>query len=209
MKGIKNIIFDLGGVIINLDFNLTIFEFNKLSQIPFESIYSRAKQNELFNDFEIGKIEEREFFSELKKHIRYTGPTEHLVNAWNLMLLDVPEQRLDMLIDLKLKYNTFLLSNTNETHIKAFEKDLYRKNGVRNFNDYFEKVYYSSRVGMRKPDKEIFELLLKENKLKPEETVFIDDSDQHVKGAGNCGINSYLLRPNMEIKELLEELHLL
>src|SRR4051812_24917382 len=188
MKNIKNIIFDLGGVIINLDIPKTISEFNKISDIPFESIYTQSQQQDLFNLFDRGKITDFEFFSELKKHIKHTGPDEELLYAWNAMLLDVPQRRLDVLVKMKQKYRTFLLSNTCEPHISAFEADLYRQHGVKNFNDYFDEVYYSCRIGMRKPDTEIFEMVLAKNNLVASETVFIDDSEQHVKGAGACGI---------------------
>jgi glucose-1-phosphatase len=209
MKGIKHVIFDLGGVIINLDFSRTISAFNKMGQIPFENVYTQAKQNELFDLLDKGKISESDFFSELKKQIRFTGTEKDMLSAWNALLLDVPEHRLDTLVTMKQNYNTFLLSNTCEPHITAFERELKREHGVRNFDDYFDKVYYSCRLGMRKPDKEIFELVLNENDLKPEETVFIDDSPQHVKGAGDVGINSFLLQKNMEIGDLLKELKLL
>ncbi|WP_317899545.1 HAD family hydrolase [Aurantibacillus circumpalustris] len=209
MSEIKNIIFDLGGVIINLDQSLTIHEFNKISAIPFEEVYTQTAQTELFNDFDKGKISDFEFFSELRKQIRYEGPEVDLLYAWNAMLLDVPEKRLDLLVNMKQNYNTFLLSNTCEPHIACFEKELYIHHGVKNFNDYFDRVYYSCRMGMRKPHREIFELVLKENELVPEETVFIDDSIQHVKGAGECGIKAYLLPKDMEVGDLLKELNLL
>jgi epoxide hydrolase-like predicted phosphatase len=209
MKEIENIIFDLGGVIINLDTQLTIHEFNKLSAVPFETVYSQAGQTELFNLFDKGKISDFDFFSELRKQIHYQGPEVDLLYAWNAMLLDVPEKRLDLLVTMKQNYNTFLLSNTCEPHIAAFEHELYLQHGVKNFNDYFDEVYYSCRLGMRKPDKEIFEMVLHKNKLIPRETVFIDDSIQHVKAAGECGINAYLLPKNMEVGELLKELNLL
>jgi len=209
MREIKNIIFDLGGVIINLDTQLTIHEFNKISAIPFEEVYTQAVQTELFNDFDKGKISDFEFFSALRKEIRYEGQEADLLYAWNAMLLDVPEKRLDILVKMKQNYNTFLLSNTCEPHIAAFESELYIEHSVKNFNDYFDKVYYSCRMGMRKPDKEIFEFVLNENGLIAEETVFIDDSIQHVKAAGECGINAYLLPKNMEIGDLLKELKLL
>jgi glucose-1-phosphatase len=209
MVEIKNIIFDLGGVIINLDTQLTIAEFNKLGRIPFEEVYSQASQTELFNLFDKGKISDFDFFSHLRKQIGYEGPEVDLLYAWNAMLLDVPEERLDILVEMKQNYNTYLLSNTCEPHIAAFENDLYLEHGVKNFNDYFDEVYYSCRIGMRKPDKEIFEWVLSKNKLIPEETVFIDDSIQHVKGAGQCGIKAYLLPKNMEVAELLKELKLL
>ena len=208
MKGIENVIFDLGGVIINLDVNRTISEFNKLSQIPFEKLYTQAKQDELFSLLDKGKISTNDFIKELKQQIRYTGPIEDLLFAWNAMLLDVPENRLDVLVEMKHNYNTYLLSNTCEPHIAAFERELENEHGIKNFDDYFDKVYYSCRIGMRKPDKEIFELVLNQNNLKPHETVFIDDSPQHVKAAGDLGINAFLLPKSMEIGDLLQQLHL-
>ena len=110
---------------------------------------------------------------------------------------------------MKQNYNTFLLSNTCEPHIAAFEHDLYLKHGVKNFNDYFDEVYYSCRLGMRKPNKEIFEFVLKENDLKPEETDFINASLQRIPGAGECGISSFLLPETQEIGEFLKELGML
>lgn len=209
MNHIKNIIFDLGGVIIDLDINSTIAEFNKISRIPFERLYTQAKQMDLFNLLDKGKISNAEFFKELKKEIYYQGNENDLVTPWNAMLLDVPEKRLDVLVKAKQNYNTYLLSNTNEPHITKFEHDLYLQHGVKNFEDYFDKVYYSCRVRMRKPDKEIFEMVLNENDLDPKETIFIDDSVQHVQGAGECGIKAYLLPKNMEVGDLLKELKLL
>lgn len=208
MKGIKNIIFDLGGVIINLDINKTIREFNLLSNIPFERIYSQKEQIDLFNLLDCGKLSAGDFFKTLKQKIQFTGPDEKLLKAWNAMLLDVPEKRLNLLVKMKQNYNTYLLSNTCEPHIEAFEKELENVYGIKNFDDYFDKVYYSCRVGMRKPDREIFEHVLRENHLKPSETVFIDDSVQHVQGAGACGINAFILEKNREPEDLLNELGL-
>ncbi len=209
MKDIKNIIFDLGGVIINLDIDRTIQAFNKISKSPFENYYTQSAQSDLFNLFDQGKISDYEFFTELKKQIAHEGPDEELLLAWNAMLLDVPEKRLNVLVNAKQKYNTFLLSNTCEPHIAAFESALYQTHGVKNFNDYFDEVYYSCRTGMRKPNPEIFQMVLDKNKLNASETVFIDDSPQHVKGAGEVGIKAYLLSKNMEIGDLLKELKLL
>ncbi len=209
MKGIKNIIFDLGGVIINLDQQRTIYQFNALSDLPFESFYNSSSQSGFFDEFDKGTITTEDFFEVLKKELRYSGKTEPLLQAWNAMLLDVPERRLDVLVNAKLNYSTYLLSNTCEPHIASFEEQLYLEHGVKNFEDYFDKVYYSCRMGLRKPDRKIFEAVLTENNLRPEETVFIDDSAQHVKGAGECGINAYLLPKNMEIGELLKDLKLL
>jgi glucose-1-phosphatase len=206
---IKNIILDLGGVIINLDFDKTTTSFNQLMKIPFQDIYSQSKQTELFNKLDKGLISEPDFFKELQRLIEYTGPEEDIRNTWNAMLLDVPAYRLELLDRLKQKYRTFLLSNTCEPHITAFERDLKAVHGIDNFENHFEKVYYSCRTGFRKPDRDIFEMVLKENKLEANETVFIDDSEQHVNGAKDCGIHAFLLQKNQEVEDLLKELRLL
>jgi putative hydrolase of the HAD superfamily len=209
MTGIKNIIFDLGGVIINLDIKKTISDFNRLSNVNFETIYTQAQQTDLFNRFDKGQLSTEQFISELKLKINYKGTDKEILDAWNAMILDIPEHRLDTLVEAKKNYTTFLLSNTCEPHIKIFENDLYLQHGVKHFEDYFDKLYYSCRMGMRKPDKEIFEFVLAENNLIASQTVFIDDSIQHVRSAGECGINSFLLEKNMEVNELLVKLNLL
>lgn len=208
MKGIRNIVLDLGGVIINLDQQRSIDAFNRLSYMPFEDLYNPRAQDDLFNRFDKGEISGADFFAALREALRYSGPVHELQKAWNAMLLDVPQHRLDLLVELKQNYRTFLLSNTCEPHIAAFEHDLYIRHCVRNFNDYFDKVYYSCRVGLRKPDKAIFERVLRDNQLRPEETVFIDDTVMHVRGAGETGINAYLLPPATELADLLQQLGL-
>lgn len=209
MKNINAVIFDLGGVIINLDVEKTLYAISMFSNTSFRSIYEGKTHQELFNDFEKGKISSKEFFETVKRRTEFNGNDNELRRAWNAMLLDIPEERLEALVDMKHNYNTFLLSNTNEAHIDAIELGLEDVHGIKNFSDYFDKVYFSCRVGMRKPDKEIFELVLNENKLKPEETIFIDDSAQHVKAAGECGINAFLLQKNMSVNDLLKQLKLL
>jgi putative hydrolase of the HAD superfamily len=206
---IKNIIFDLGGVIINLDIPKTISEFNKLTNKPFESIYSQLQQTPIFDLFDKGQINETDFFIELNKSLDNPLTDKQLLNAWNAMLLDFPIHRLELLNQLKHRYRIFLLSNTNETHITRFEKDLYQQHGFKNLEPFFEKVYYSCRIGMRKPDREIFDFVLNENTLNASETIFIDDSPQHIDGALKTGITAHLLSKEKDVKSLIEELNLI
>ena len=208
MGQIKNIIFDLGGVIINLDIPKTISEFNKLSQKPFDAIYTQLQQTPLFDLFDKGQISESDFFSELQQSIGQTIATQHLVDAWNAMLLDFPKHRLELLETLKPNYRLFLLSNTNETHITEFERSLQHQHGYHNLEPFFEKVYYSCRLGMRKPDSEIFDYVLNQHQLNATETVFIDDSPQHIEGALKTGIQAHFLPKDQEVKALLQNLHL-
>jgi FMN phosphatase YigB (HAD superfamily) len=206
---IKNIIFDLGGVIINLDIPKTISEFNKLSANPFESIYNQLQQTPIFDLFDKGQISESDFFFELKKSLKKPVTDTQLLFAWNAMLLDFPGHRLELLNQLKQRYRIFLLSNTNETHINRFEKDLYQQHGYENLEPFFEKVYYSCRIGMRKPDREIFDFVLKENALNASETIFIDDSPQHIEGALKTGIKAHLSTKDKDVISLIEQLNLL
>ncbi len=209
MGKIKHIIFDLGGVIINLDIPKTIAEFNKLSGRPFETIYTQLQQTPLFDDFDKGRISEKKFFDELKRLLEGPISDEQVLAAWNAMLLDFPLHRLELLNRLKKHYRLFLLSNTNETHVAELEKQLHAAHGYMNLEPFFEKVYYSCRMNMRKPDREIFEFVLKENNLKPEETLFIDDSPQHIEGALQTGIKAHFLTKGKEVETLLRELHVL
>ncbi len=209
MSEIKNIIFDLGGVIINLDIPKTISEFNKLTNKPFESIYTQLHQSPIFDLFDKGQISEADFFFELNNSIGQPLTHKQLLNAWNAMLLDFPIHRLELLNQLKQRYRIFLLSNTNEAHITQFENDLYQQHGYKNLEPFFEKVYYSCRMNMRKPDREIFDFVLQENTLNASETIFIDDSPQHIEGALKTGINAHLLSKEKDIKSLIERLNLL
>ncbi len=209
MGQIKNIIFDLGGVIINLDIPKTISEFNKLSNQPFESIYNQLQQTPVFDLFDKGQITEKDFFVELKKALRNDVTDEELLFAWNAMLLDFPKHRLELLSKLKPNYRLFLLSNTNESHVLEFEKTLFASHGYQNLEPFFEKVYYSCRMNQRKPNADIFESVLNENNLIAEETLFIDDSPQHVEGALTLGVKAMLLEKNNEVEDLLKELKLI
>ncbi len=209
MGKIKNIIFDLGGVIINLDTPRTIEEFDKLSGKPFEAVYTQLHQTPLFDLFDKGMASESDFFNGLKVALETEIEADAMIKAWNAMLLDFPLHRLNLLKELKKHYRLFLLSNTNETHIKEFEKHLLQTRGYANLEPFFEKVYYSCRMGMRKPDTEIFAYVLKENHLIPEETIFIDDTKQHVEGAAKTGISAQLLPKGKDISEWIKDLGLI
>lgn len=208
MSEIKNIIFDLGGVIINLDIPKTIMEFNKLSSKPFESVYTQLQQSPLFDRFDKGEITENEFIEQLKSHLNPQVSSTQILDAWNAMLLDFPIHRLQLLSNLKTKYRLFLLSNTNESHINCFEADLQKQHGYKNLEPFFEKVYYSCRIGMRKPDTEIFDFVLQQHNLVANQTLFIDDSPQHIEGALKTGIRAYLLEKHKDISTLALELQL-
>jgi HAD superfamily hydrolase (TIGR01549 family) len=125
------------------------------------------------------------------------------------MLIHFPTENYLMLKELKKKYRIFLLSNTNKTHIDEFEKLVGKTCTVAEFENLFEKVYYSYKMGLRKPDTACFLQVLNENQLKKEETIFVDDSFQHIEGAKKAGITAHFLEKNMRTESLLKSLNLL
>ncbi len=202
LKNIKHLIFDFGGVIINIDYYALVGAFKGLGIQNFDALFSQAKQTNLFDDYEKGLISDENFISEIKKISGLNVSNEQIIDAWNAILLDLPKERLDLIKDLKTKYNTFLLSNTNDLHIKSFEADIDKTIGLDYFYSSFNKIYYSSQIKMRKPDTEIFQFVLDSHQLNPAETIFIDDSIQHVEGAKAVGLNAVWLAPGVEIFEL-------
>lgn len=203
MQSVKNIIFDLGGVILNLDMAATINGFQALGASSFTSVYTQLKQHGLFDEFDKGLISEQAFHSAFNQLTGLNLSFPAFEQVWNNMLLDFPEHRLLFLKELKPNYRTFLLSNTNDTHIRAFEAQLFSQWQLPNLEPLFEKAYYSCRLGMRKPDADIFRFVLDTNGLKAGETLFIDDSPQHVEGAKACGIKSILLLPGQDITQIV------
>ena len=189
LEGVKNIIFDLGGVILNIDYQITVEAFKKLGIDDFEEIFSQYKQSTLSDDFETGRITELEFYEGIKTISGKDFTFEEYKNAWNALLLDLPKERINILKKLSEKYRLFLFSNTNETHYKEFVTKV-----ESDFNTIFEKTYYSHQFGKRKPDSDSFLSILKENNLIIEETLFVDDSIQHIESANLLGIRTLLIQ---------------
>jgi glucose-1-phosphatase len=206
MNEIKSIIFDLGGVILNLDYSKTENEFKKFGILHFKELYSQKKQTLLFDDFEKGKINPKEFISFLKESENLKIKEIDFINAWNAMLLEIPIEKLQFINGLKKDYKIFLLSNTNEIHIKKFEDDLKKKNMLEQFYKCFDKIYYSSKMGKRKPNENCFNQVLEENGLVANNTLFIDDSIQHVEGAKKVGIKTFHLGKNKSIVNLVPDI---
>jgi len=193
---IKNIVFDLGGVILNIDYHLTIDAFKRLGFENFDTIFTQAKQTGIFDKLDKGQITPKEFRDGVRELAGKPFTDEQIDNAWNAMLLDFPMDRLKLLEQVHGQYRTFLLSNTNQIHIDVYNQILQNTFGVKDLSHFFEKEYYSHEVHMRKPDSEIFEFILSQNGLNAEETLFIDDTEQHIVGARKTGINAYHLKLN-------------
>lgn len=187
-ESIKNIIFDLGNVIINIDTQRTANEMQKLGFKDFEKTYSLLSQTNLFNNLEKGLITPEKFHEEINSKLITKVSSEKINKAWGAMLLDFPKERIELLQKLNKKYRLFLLSNTNEIHYNQYNNDLVKQFGF-GLSSLFEKAYYSFELGMRKPDTEFFEYVLNDSNLNPFETLFIDDLDKNIETASRLGLN--------------------
>ncbi len=193
MNKIKNIIFDLGGVIMGLDVPRTIKNFKDIGITNIVNDTGHHYNDSIFYDFEIGKVNDVEFLERLLVLSIQEPSHEKIKDAWNSMILDMPKERIDIILQLKDRYRIFLLSNTNSIHQNKFKSEFKKQHNF-HFNDLFKKAYYSHEIGMRKPEKEVFDFVLRDSGLNERETLFIDDSLENIKIAQKSGIQTFHLR---------------
>ena len=202
MEKIENIIFDLGGVLLDIDYNLTRTGFESLGITDFDKMYSQADANHLFQKLETGKISEEDFYKEFNEWTRLHLSPSQIKTAWNAMLLTFRENSLQYLASLRPHYKIYLLSNTNFIHIDSFNEIYHQIKREKPFDAYFDKAFYSCGIGFRKPNANCYEWVLDDLKIDAEKTLFIDDSEQNIEGAKNAGVNTILLRPGEKIEDL-------
>ncbi|MDB5221929.1 MAG: HAD-superfamily hydrolase, subfamily variant 3 [Chitinophagaceae bacterium] len=202
MQNIKAIIFDFGGVILNIDFNQVNKAFTALGIDDFEKMYSQKNAALFFQQLEEGKLDEEEFYNTVRKSTNLQSTNQQLQAAWNSMLLSFRKEALDTLKKIRHKYKLYLLSNTNIIHLRAFNKIYKEEIGKGSLGDYFDKIYYSHEIGYRKPGTEAYAYVLKENGLSPSEALFIDDTIQNIDAAKALGLQTIFLKEGMGIEEL-------
>jgi len=201
---VKNIVFDLGGVIINIDFDKTYQALAELSGLSLDEARQKSKQLELFINYETGRIEEQDFLNLVKESFCPNKSDTEIRQAWNALLMDIPVARINLLKKLKSKYKMFLLSNTNFTHILEVNNILHKTCGVEDLKQLFDKVYYSYEINLLKPHVDIYEFVCKDSGLIPSETVFLDDLPANLDGATKAGLNVLHVQEPMNILELLK-----
>lgn len=202
MEKTEAIIFDLGGVLLNINYHLTRQAFENRGILNFDAMYSQADANELFQRLETGTIADQDFYRELNIQAGLELSESEIKEAWNAMLLDFRESSLDYLETLRPRYKVFLLSNTNYIHLEEFQKIYQRLGRKVPFDSLFDKAYYSCKIGLRKPNRDIYEYVIKENDLIAEYTLFVDDSIQNVEGAISTGLGGKVLAGGSLIEEL-------
>ena len=200
MQQIKNIIFDLGGVFLNINLKLTEKAFSDLALPDFTAIYSLSSTIQLFENLETGAISPSEFYEGMRAFSGLPLTNQQIQNAWNALLLDFPEERLQWLNTIRKKYNIYLFSNTNKIHYDYFMNAYHHQTGGKNFNDFFIKAWYSHEVSLRKPDPQSFITLMQQENLSAAETLFIDDTYVNIEGAAKAGLHTiHLVAPKTVI----------
>lgn len=198
----QTIIFDLGGVIINIDYALSIREFTKLSTGILNEVELQNSPPDFIIAYEKGEMSSQNFRNSIRTHFNVAATDEQIDAAWNAMLLDIPMERLDLIQKLQNKKRLFVLSNTNEIHMKAFRKKTQALLGKKSFDELFEKTYYSYQLKMSKPDRAIFEILINQNNLNPSQTLFIDDTEKHILSAQKAGILTHHLKAPQTVLDI-------
>lgn len=199
MRGIKNIIFDLGGVILNLDNRRTEDALTNLGVKDLRQYFGHGHAASFFVDYEIGKITDRQFIDAIRGLAGPEASDQAIIDGWNALLLDFPPERIQLLRELRKTYRIFLFSNTNALHLAALRLRYTDTFGPGTLDDHFERTYYSHLMGMRKPDRSAFEYILRENGLAGPETLFVDDAIVNVEGAEQAGLRGLYLRPGISL----------
>jgi putative hydrolase of the HAD superfamily len=204
---IKNIIFDLGGVILDIDLAKGIEAMKKLGIRDFKSGAHKLNLMEPFLEYEKGLITDDEFLEKLKKESELDFSNEDFIAAWNKIIVGFQKEPVDLIDKLNRsdRFRTFLLSNTNALHKELYTSILNEQYSIAGLEDLFEKAYFSHEIYMRKPDAEIYHYVLKDAAVNPEETLFIDDSEANINTAGLLGMETYHLVNGITINDLFPE----
>lgn len=201
----KNIILDLGGVILNVDYNRLVESFASYGVKDFDKIYTQKNQVDIIDKFEEGKCSIEEFRDGIRELVKMDLSDSQIDNAWYSMILDLPKERIQLLGILKLKYKLFLYSNTNELHINYLRETLTKEFGFDIFQTLFNKAYLSNEIKRRKPHSESFSWVCNDAGILPEETLFIEDTLHHIEGAKKMGLNTYWLTNGETLIDLYDK----
>ncbi|MFW5823224.1 MAG: HAD family hydrolase [Tangfeifania sp.] len=198
----KNIIFDLGNVLLDLNFDASIEAFRKLGLNDKVVDKKQAYSDPVFYELETGKISASLFRQKIREILNNPDATDQQIDdAWAAMILEIPPKRVKIVQDLSKKYNVYLFSNTNEIHIQKLHKQFKSKHGIE-FPSLFLKDYYSHEIHDRKPDLTSYQKVIEFSGVNPEETLFIDDLEKNILGAQKAGLKTFWLKPEMELSEI-------
>jgi FMN phosphatase YigB (HAD superfamily) len=201
---LKNLIFDLGDVIIPIDLSAPVRNFAMLANLPEDEVRAIWKQHDLFNQYETGLIDDEAFRGHVRRLLNNADWADEVIDtAWNTVLLDLPLERIERIKELKVNYRLFLLSNTSPIHIRRVNEVLMNMKQP-TLEELFERVFYSYEVRLAKPSPEIYQHVLSEAGLVAQETAFFDDNAANIRTAAELGIQAVHVQPPMTILDYLK-----
>lgn len=204
-KSFEALLFDLGGVLYDIDVDLTVKAFEALGLKDFDRLYNLKGQTDLFDALETGKIGKAEFESAVLKHFPENPGPGKIAEAWQALLIGMPEENIALLKKLRQQYRLFLLSNTNIYHLELIDEQMRTEFGISELRDLFDKTYFSFEIGLRKPDLPYYEYVIRDASLRPEASLFIDDNEDNVKGAIRAGLQAVQMKRGSDLGHALRE----
>ncbi len=205
LKGIEAIIFDFGEVIIELDYPKVIDGFSKEANKNIDEINELVVTSPILKEFEVSKITPDEFRAGVNNLLGMSLDDVTFDATWNLMLKNLPKERMDILEVVGKRFDTYVLSNSNVIHEKAYNQMILDVTGKPSLHEFVNKAYFSQDIGMRKPGKECYQLVIDEIGLDPSKLLFLDDRQDNIEGAKSCGINTvHVTDAARQLKELFE-----
>jgi putative hydrolase of the HAD superfamily len=204
MPEIKNIIFDFGGVIINIDPNRLVQMLTNSGIDNIDKVHMHLVSNNIYTGLETGHISPGQFRDAIRSQLRIPQTDKEIDDAWNAIILDIPAERVELLEGLRRNYRTFLLSNTNIMHYEYYNRYFAEAYGYKSLADLFDRAYFSHQLGMRKPDPVIYKKVLADSGIIPGETLFIDDNEENIEAALALGIHGYHLDQGEELIDLFK-----
>lgn len=204
LNGVKNIIFDLGGVLLNIDPKKTIEAFGRLGMEQLIGDKGLSYDHDIFYLMEQGKVTSEEFRNGVRQLISEEVTDDQIDTAWTAMLLDFPANRVELVKNLRNSYKIYLFSNTNAIHVAKYHANFKSQHGFE-VSSLFEIDFYSNEIGYRKPSPESFQEIIRLSGINPEESIFIDDSLPNVEASIGCGLKGYWLEPGQKIEEVFEK----
>jgi putative hydrolase of the HAD superfamily len=199
---IKNIVFDLGNVLLNLDFDASIRAFQKLGLNSEVVNREQAYADPVFYELEVGKTTPEKFRSRVRQVLKNMDATDRQIDdGWCAMIRDIPAKRVGMLKELANKFNVYLFSNTNAIHINRLHNEFREMHGIE-FSSLFVKDFYSHEIHERKPDLASYLKVIELSGIIPEETLFVDDLEKNILGAEKAGLKTFWLKDGMEVAEV-------
>lgn len=187
---IRNLLFDLGNVLLPIDPAATASALENLMGMPYANLLSQP--DEMLTKFETGKVNYIVFFNYLSKIAPKVVHINELLPAWNKMLLPLRQDTVTVLQDLSKDFRCFILSNTNEVHIRHFDQQL-KSLGLYElwYKKIFTKSFFSHELGFRKPQPEIFDAVIHDANISARETIYLDDLQINVDAASRMGFHSF------------------